>query len=542
MASRRSWILGGLVVVGLLAVAFLTLPITLTPSVRNRLLAALNERFDSRVDLTSLRVSVLPRIRVAGEGLTLHHKGRTDVPPLIAIGAFSAEASLFGLVGGPLHLSRVQLTGLQINIPPGGLKMRGASPATPPAAPSASTPATSTPSASSPAPAPASASPARRAGRSPLIVDELLSEAAELRILRREPEKAPRVFEIHHLTMRDVGADTPWAFRTTLRNPTPPGDIQTEGTFGPWAAGVPSNTPLTGKYTFNNADLGVFKGIAGILTSDGTFSGVLERIEVDGRTTTPDFRLTSGGQPVPLTTKFHATVDGTNGNTWLKPVNATLGQSQVDTSGGVVETEGVKGRTVSLDVAMHDARIEDVLRLAIASAAKSPPLTGQLTLDTKFVLPPGQADVIQKLQLDGSFHIAKARFPSGGVQAKINELSRRGRGELDDPARNVASDLRGRFVMKQGTIRFSSITFGVPGARIALAGTYTLRGEQMDFTGQARLEAKLSEMTTGYKSVLLKAVDPLFRRQGGTVIPINIRGTVDHPKFGVDVKRVLTRR
>ena len=126
MAGRRRIVLYALLVVGLLALLFLTLPITLTPSVRTRLIAALNERFDSKVEVAELRVSVLPRVRVAGEGVVLRFKGRTDVPPMIAIKSFSAEASLFGLIGGPLHLSRVHLTGLEINIPPGGLKMKSA--------------------------------------------------------------------------------------------------------------------------------------------------------------------------------------------------------------------------------------------------------------------------------------------------------------------------------------------------------------------------------------------------------------------------------
>jgi hypothetical protein len=34
----------------------------------------------------------------------------------------------------------------------------------------------------------------------------------------------------------------------------------------------------------------------------------------------------------------------------------------------------------------------------------------------------------------------------------------------------------------------------------------------------------------------------LFRRKGDTVIPLTIRGTVDDPKFGLDVKRALTRK
>ena len=205
---------------------------------------------------------------------------------------------------------------------------------------------------------------------SPLIVDEVISENAELRIIRRTPGKEPRVFVIHHLDMNGVGSNDPWAFEATLRNPTPPGDIITRGTFGPWAAGEPSRTPLRGEYNFAQADLGVFKGISGMLASEGKFAGVLERIDVDGRATIPDFTVKTGGHPVKLETTFHATVDGTNGNTWLIPCDATFGKTTVDAKGGVFETQSARGRTVSLDVTMNAARIEDVLLLAIKAASR----------------------------------------------------------------------------------------------------------------------------------------------------------------------------
>ena len=64
----------------------------------------------------------------------------------------------------------------------------------------------------------------------------------------------------------------------------------------------------------------------------------------------------------------------------------------------------------------------------------------------------------------------------------------------------------------------------------------------MDLRGTLRLRATLSETTTGLRSLLLKAVDPLFRRKdAGTVLPITITGSHDKPAFKVDVKRALAR-
>src|SRR6185295_8157243 len=96
---------------------------------------------------------------------------------------------------------------------------------------------------------------------------------------------------------------------------------------------------ISGGYDFNNADLGVFKGVAGILDSTGQFEGSLSSISVQGKASVPDFRLKKPGNAVPLTTTFEVLVDGTNGNTILKPVVGTLGTTKFTTSGGVLKHE-----------------------------------------------------------------------------------------------------------------------------------------------------------------------------------------------------------
>ncbi len=65
----------------------------------------------------------------------------------------------------------------------------------------------------------------------------------------------------------------------------------------------------------------VFRGIAGILSSQGSYRGKLDRIEVQGTTDTPDFMAYASGHRVHLKTEFSATVDGTDGDTYLHPVN-----------------------------------------------------------------------------------------------------------------------------------------------------------------------------------------------------------------------------
>ena len=123
------------------------------------------------------------------------------------------------------------------------------------------------------------------------------------------------MFEIHDLVMHGLGDGGGARFEAALTNPTPRGEITTQGTFGPWQAEEPRLTPIRGEYAFKRANLNTIKGIAGTLSSVGTYSGVLERIEVQGETDTPDFSVDIAALPVPLKTRFRAVVDGTNEDT-----------------------------------------------------------------------------------------------------------------------------------------------------------------------------------------------------------------------------------
>jgi hypothetical protein len=76
----------------------------------------------------------------------------------------------------------------------------------------------------------------------------------------------------------------------------------------------------------------------------------------------------------------------------------------------------------------------------------------------------------------------------------------------------------------------------VPGATVQLQGSYKLQGEELDFIGDLRLKAKLSQTVTGKKSFFLKAIDPFFAKKGaGAVVPISITGTRESPTVGVTV-------
>ncbi len=509
------------------------------PRVRDQIVTILSQQLGANVELADLDVQLGGVVRVSGRGLVLHHKVYRDGPPLVRIESFAIEAPVLAILRKPIHISSVEMEGLRIFIPPRHKPADSDNPVRQPAAAAEVPP----PGASAPADAAKQDDGGGFAnklrGPSPVVIDRLSSSNAELAIASRKPDRPPRIFLIHDLTLTEAAFDRPTKYDARLTNPKPIGTIDAQGTFGPWDADEPAQSAVTGEYAFTDADLGTIKGIGGKLDSTGHFNGVLERIVAQGATKTPDFSLDIGGKPTRLETVYTAIIDGTNGDTFLKPVRAILGQTHLTADGGIVHTPGRKGRTVELDVVIDDGRLEDILRLAVDSSP--PDMTGALRMTTRLELPPGDQPVPRRLYLKGEFRVASARFASSKVQDKIDELSRRGRGRpTDGKADNVASDLQGRFELKNGVLTLSPVSFLVRGARIEMRGQYSLVHSTLDFTGTARMQARVSEMVTGWKRLPLKILDPLFAKDGaGAVFPIRVTGPIKKPEFKVEIKKIF---
>jgi hypothetical protein len=481
------------------------------PILRTRVINTLSNRFNSRVELVSFQVAVINGIEVSGGGLKLFGKEdpnpyEAGVQPLISIKGFRFQTSLRSLFRSPMHVETVYVNGLELNIPPKGGRQEMT----------------------------------KMSSRTPqmsIFVDQFVCEDTKLVINTSNAEKPPLEFAIASLKMKDVGQGQPLLFNSTLVNPKPVGDIQSSGLFGPWQQDSPRDTPVQGDYSFSNADLSTIKGIGGTLSSTGHYSGTLGNIAVHGTTDTPDFRVATSGHAVPLHTEFHAIVDGTSGDTYLQPVNATFLHSSFTASGSVVRASTPKGHDLELEVVLEGARIEDLLKLGVRT--DPPVIAGPVQMKTRLSLPPGDASVADRLQLAGTFHVLDAHFSNEKVQGKLNSLSLRSQGHpkqaLEHSDEDVPVDLRGVFTLKDGLLSFSLLHFIVPGTHVDMTGDYGLDGKEFDFHGKARFDAKVSQMTTGWKSILLKPVDPFFSKNGaGTEVPIRITGTQSEPHIGVD--------
>ena len=482
------------------------------PILRDRVIETLATRYDSRVELAGFEVSAIHGFEITGIGLRLYPNALDMQQPLISVDKFSFRIGWRDLFHTPMHIGVVHVSGLAINLPPKEQRQN-----IPRLNPHGS-----------------------ESGKIQILVDQLIINHASLVLGTSKPGKVPLDFEIANLYMSSVGAGQPMRFHAILVNPKPVGNIDSSGSFGPFDAHSPGDTPVSGTYSFSHADLSTIKGIGGILSSTGQYQGTLNNITVDGETDTPDFRLTIADHPVPLHTKFHAIVDGTNGDTHLLPVDAMLLNSHIIARGDVITVPN-QGHDITLYVTVDPARIEDLLALGVKT--QPPIMTGALVLHTKLELPPGDGSVTDRINMQGNFNITGAHFSNPGVQAKVDELSLRSQGEADQAnqnaqlgiSSNIASNMQGDFTLGDSRITITGLKYTVPGALIAMNGVYSLDGQVFDFHGTARLHAKVSQMVTGWKSLLLKPIDPLFSKDGaGTEVPVSITGTRSNPQFGLD--------
>lgn len=480
------------------------------PILRGRVIRTLSDRFQGKVELGVFHVTVKNGFHVSGQDLRIYGKNdpNTHLPgvqPLFGIASFSFSIGWWNLLHTPTHVDTVHLEGLLLNIPPKSDRGQMAS--------------------------------LRKHGKGKIYVDHFACAHAELVINTSTPGKLPMVFDIQNLVMDDAGPEEGIKFEADLVNPKPVGMIHSIGQFGPFNENSPQNTPVKGVYSFSGADLSTIKGIGGILSSEGQYSGTLDNIVVDGKTDTPDFKVARSGHAVPLTTEFHAIVDGTTGDTYLQPVKAKILHSSLIASGSVVKMASPPGHRVTLHVEIANGKIEDLLKLGVRT--DPPVMTGSVRLLTEFDLPPGEEDLSDRLRLAGNFQVSGAHFSNDKIQDKVGALSLRSQGKPKLAKTNLADQIQarvgGNFQLRSGILAFSGLRFTVPGTEVNLTGRYSLDGNEFDFHGKARLQAKLSHMTTGFKSILLKPVDPFFSKNGaGTELPVKITGTKSEPHFGLD--------
>jgi hypothetical protein len=431
------------------------------------------------------------------EGVVFVH-GTGTTKPLITIEKLTIQGAYFGILAQ--HITRMTAEGMRVTIAPFG---------------------TGEPF---------------HTTRSAITIGEIVANGATIEFASREPEKQPLRFDVHEALLQDVGWNGPLSYSVKVHNPEPPGEITATGKFGVWNQDDPAQTPVSGEYRFERADLGIYHGISGTLSSTGKFGGNLGHIDISGTTDTPDFVVKSGGHPVRLTTEFSAYVDATHGDTFLNRVDAHFRKTHVLASGSVSGSANGKGKIALIDLSANNGRIEDMIGLFVEKTP--PPMSGAVTLRAKAELPSGKQPFLEKLKLTGRFGIDRGEFSRTSTQEGVNKLSAGARGEKgDSDPETVLTDLSGRVTLNGGVANLADLSFGVPGAAARMEGTYSLLNYKVDLRGQMQVDTKISNTTNGAKALLLRVMDPFFKkRKKGEILPVRISGTYQNPSFGLDLK------
>ncbi len=454
----------------------------------------LQQLSDSQVQIHGFHPTYFPPGCIL-DGVEFRH-GDPASKPLITIEKLTLQATYFGI---PFqHISRVTAEGMHIVIPAANGKPLNIT-------------------------------------RSKITIGEIIADATTLDFETEDPEKKLLRFDIKEARLGDVGWNGPLTYRVNVHTPEPPGDVSVTGKFGVWDVENPAKTPVSGEYNFENADIGMFPGIGGTLSSVGKFDGTLGHIDVSGKADTPNFEVNSGGHLVHVTTEFNAYVDALNGDTFLKRVDASFRKTRVIATGSIAKSGNTDGKTALINLSVQNGRIEDIMGLFVK--ANQSPMSGAVVMRGRVEIPPGDQPFLKKLQMQAAFGIGGAEFSQPSTQETVDKLSAGARGEKDpaDPA-TVLTDLKGDVALKNGTASFTNLSFGVPGASARMEGSFELVSHKIDLHGQLQLDSKMSNTTNGAKALMLKMMDPLFKKRNkGEILPVRISGTYDHPSFGLDI-------
>jgi hypothetical protein len=477
------------------------------PFTRHAVTAALQDRFARTVEIHNFRTTYFPPGCVA-EGISFLHRTHKDLPPLITVRTLIVQASYTGMFSLHKRVSQVQVIGLHLLVPP--KSPNGQSNGVMPLTDSSS--------------------------NDSLSIGEIRADGAVLEFMSSARDKEPFRLQVHQLILDHVGENGPIFYRATLLNTEPPGEIRSTGQFGPWNSEAPGSTPVSGSYTFDNANLGVFEGIAGTLSSRGRLRGTIEHIETEGEADVPNFHVSGSKHIVHLSTEFRAVVDGTNGDTYLQNVQSHFQRTTVLSSGDVTGQPSQQGKTVALEMTVKDGRIDDLLSLI--TEEKNPSMTGSVSLHARVKVPPGQPGFLKKLDLEGDFGVGNERFTNTAVQEPLNRLTESARGEnkqqeAQDPE-TVLSNLKGHVSVKNGIATLSNVSFSAPGTLAQIRGTYNLVDKTVNLQGVLHTNGTLSDTTSGFKALVLKAVVPFLKKKTVTMVPFTVTGTSRQPSFALD--------
>jgi hypothetical protein len=334
-------------------------------------------------------------------------------------------------------------------------------------------------------------------------------------------------FPVYKLILHNMQKGQPLRFDLDMQNAMPSGHILSSGTLGPIVPNDPGKSRVSGTFTFEQVQLSDIGSLRGVLKATGDFQNTLNSIEVRAQTNTPLFAV-GHGRPLPVTSDVQCTVNALTGDIALERVALRLASTPVLIKGLI--SGDPKKSDLQIDVAR--GRVEDLLG---PFEQNRPPVTGQVALRAKAQILPGSrgASFLSRLQVQGGFDVPSERLTNAQEEKSLSGLSERAQNgtalkqKQEDAANppDVLSSLTGSATIRNGVVRSDKLEFAVAGARADFRGTFDLRNDQAHFDGTLFLDSDVSHVATGFKSILLKPLDPFFKRKdAGAVVPIAITG------------------
>ena len=466
--------------------------------------------FASQVTIAHYHRIYFPHPGFVADGLTLTRQATPGLPPIGSVQELKVEGNWGDLVLFRERVRLVDVDGLHVIIPAAGSRENQAD------FPSGST--------------------ADFAGPT-TPVETLHFRNTLLEILHKDGSRAS--YPIHDLELHGVQSGHPVDFVVDMSNAEPTGRIQARGSFGPLTPSNLGGTPLSGEFVFAPANLGDIGSLHGTLAATGHFSGRLAGIETSATADVPDFSVEEG-HPTRLAGSVQCTVDGLNGDVVLHTIELHLGKTTVHAGGAVMGSP--KNADLQLEVA--NGRAEDLLLPFLEDKV---PVTGPAWLKLNAHIAPADHDkgFLDRLTVDGDFGTPAERLTKHKVATSLTAFSARAQGagstggQPGDPTTagaDVLSSLVGHVEVRRGVASTQRLTFSVPGATADLKGTYAFESGAVHLTGPLKMDADLSHVVTGFKSVLLKPFAIFFKhKNAGTVIEIAVTGVPHQYKVSQDV-------
>ena len=452
----------------------------------------------SQVTFTGYHRIYFPNPGFVATGITMRRKSAPNLPPMGRVDTMVVEGRWSDLIMLRPRVQLVDITGLHIIVPALGSKEnREEFPA----------------------------GSASDFGGPDTKIERLMIHSSQFDIMRSNGR--PLVFPIKQIEILNLHKDEAMTYAIDMQNAFPTGHILVHGHLGPIDGRAFMETPISGNFYFNQANLHDVGEISGKLDAHGVFKGKLRAMEVKTNGETKDFAV-QDGKPTPVAGIIRATLYAENADMTIHSIVLHVGASTIQAEGTIKGSP----KATNLDIRVDRGRVQDVMRPFIHGEV---PITGPVSLKSHAYLGPPGVGFVARLRLSGGFFIPAEKVTDKKVEKELSDFSRRAQGEqkpnegMESGSEDVISSLAGPARIENGIASTPHLSFRVPGAQATLAGTYRLHNDEAHLTGDLKMDTDISHTATGFKAFLLKPLAPFFKKKNaGTDVPIAVVGTPGH--------------